>query len=141
MQDCALETRRLLAAADRAFDCDGDKREGSRLMWEAARAAIAAAAEARGLPAETDDDIAEAVYRMDGMVFDKRNKLEAYDGMSHFVPYSAAKYFKDYADGAWWIEDYPESQWEDDEIHIGRKSVKTFVADLIEKAALERGPE
>ncbi len=137
MQDRALETQRLLDAADCAFDCDGDKREGSRLMWEAARAAIAAAAEARGLLAETDDDIAEAVYRMDGIVFGE-GKIESYDSLAHSRSYGVSRYFKDYAERAWWVEDYPEFQWDDCEFDAGRKSAKRFIAKLTGKAASKR---
>ena len=58
------KARTLLAEGSRAFDAD-DVREGSRLMWEAAKSGIVAVAEQRGWPYRTRDDLRHVIYHLD----------------------------------------------------------------------------
>ena len=58
------KARALLSEGGRAFD-DDDVREGSRLMWEAAKSGIAAVAEQRGWPHKTRDDLRHVIHHLD----------------------------------------------------------------------------
>ena len=58
------KARTLLVEGGRAFD-DDDVREGSRLMWEAAKTGISAVAEQRGWPHKTRDDLRHVIYHLD----------------------------------------------------------------------------
>ena len=57
----------LVEAGRRALDA-GEEEEGSRLMWEAARAGISAVAETRGWTHETFEDLYAVLHRLDAEV-------------------------------------------------------------------------
>ena len=58
------EAYRLVDAGCRALNAD-EEAEGSRLMWEATRAAISAIAEPRGWSHETYEDVYKVLRRLD----------------------------------------------------------------------------
>ena len=55
---------KLVEEGSRALYADREE-EGSRLMWEAARAGISAVAETRGWPHETFDELYDVLSRLD----------------------------------------------------------------------------
>ena len=122
----------LLDTADRAFDA-GDVREGSRMVWEAARTAISAVAAKRGWPCGSLAEIKEVIYRLDG-VDEDGNFPGSYP--KHFAQFSVADIFREHAETDEW--EYPEFQWGESGFRTGRKSVKGFVSLLLEYAASER---
>ena len=132
MTDFTQTARELLESADRAFDA-GDVREGSRLMWEAARTAIASVAIQRGWPCDSLEEIKEVIYRLDG-VDEDGNFPGVYP--KHFAHFGVADIFREHAETDEW--EYPEFQWGESGFRTGRKSVKGFVNLLLECAAPER---
>lgn len=130
MTEHALKAQDLLDSADRVFDA-GDVREGSRLMWEAARTAIGAVAAKHGWPCESLDEIKQVIYRLDGI--EKGRKCTEYP--KHLAHFGVADKFREHAETDEW--EYPEFQWSDAGFRMGRKSVKEYIALLSEYA----GPE
>lgn len=122
-QNHAQEAQTLLAAADRAFDA-GDLREGARLMWEASKVAIASVARKLDMPCKTYEDIKQVIYRLDGI--DEEGCFEGYPHYS--AKFGVARGFKEHAETDEW--ELPEFEWEPDEYHMYRPSVKKFVAML-----------
>ena len=96
-QDHAREAQTLLAAADCAFD-DGDLREGSRLLWEASRIAIAAVARKLGRPCDTFDDIKQVIFHLDGV--DEKGRFSGYPRYS--AKFGVAQSFKEHAETDEW---------------------------------------
>lgn len=124
MDDYSRKTQDLLNSADRAFDAN-DMREGSRLMWEAARTSIAAVAEKRGWPCGSLDEIKEVIYRLDSA----SGGWKGADYPWHFAQFTVADIFREHAETDEW--EHSEFQWSEPEFRMGRKSVKRFVTTLI----------
>lgn len=122
-QNHAQEAHTLLDAADRAFDV-GDLREGARLMWEASKVAIAAVAQKLDMPCDTYEDIKQVIFHLDGI--DEKGNLSGYPHYS--AKFGVARGFKEHAETDEW--ELPEFEWEPDEYHMYRPSVKKFVAML-----------
>lgn len=119
------KTQDLLNSADWAFDA-GDVREGSRLMWEAARTAIGAVAAKHDWPCVSLDEIKHVIYRLDGI--EKGEKYTEYP--KHLAHFGVADKFRKHAEADDW--EYPEFQWSDAGFRMGRRSVKEFVSLLTE---------
>ena len=124
------EAQELLDFADLAYG-SGDFREGSRLVWEAARISIAAVAAHHGWPCDSMDEIKQVIYRLDGV--DQNGKCPGYP--MHFVKFTVADMFREHAETNEW--EYPEFQWSVYEFKTGYKSVKKFTALLAEYVASE----
>ncbi len=131
MEDYSRKTQDLLNSADRAFD-GNDMREGSRLMWEAARTSIAAVAARHGWPCDSLDEIKQVMYQLDSGT----GEWKRADYPWHFAQFTVADIFREHAETDEW--EYPEFQWTEPEFRMGRKSVKRFVSALMEYAAHER---
>ncbi len=124
MTDYAEKAQTLLDSADRAFDA-GNVREGSWLMWEAARTSIAAVAARRGWPCESLNEIKEVIYRLDGVdgngSFPSRHP-------KHFASFGVADIFREHAETEEW--EYPEFQWGgigvQDRSQVGQK-IRRFI--------------
>ena len=123
MAEYMPQVQELLDSADLAFDAD-DFREGSRLMWEATRTAVAAIAAQHGWPSGSMDELKEVVYRLDGI--DDAGNATGFPW--HFGRFSVAMTFRLHAETDVWED--PEFQWGDAAFRMGRKSVKKFVALL-----------
>lgn len=130
MTEHALKVQDLMNTSDRAFDV-GDVREGSRLMWEAARTAIGAVAAKHGWPCGSLDEIKQVIYRLDGI--DEDGKLSGYP--THLAHFGVADGFREHAETDEW--EYPEFQWSDAGFRMGRRSVKEFLALLAEYTGTE----
>lgn len=117
------EIQELIDSADLAFDA-GDFREGSRLMWEATRVAVAAIAAQHGWPSGSMDELKEVVYRLDGI----DGVGNAVEDPWHFMHFSLAITFRRHAETDVWED--PEFQWGEAAFSMGRKSVKKFLALL-----------
>ena len=104
--------RSWLAAAEREFEAERDL-AGSRCLWEAVRAAIAAVGIERGLPDETDSDMLSLVKALDE---------EAGDRYLQSGRFSVAQSFRLAAAG--------ELHWEDYEFDAGRRIVKRLFDTL-----------
>ena len=127
MSEPLSEIQELIESADLAFDAD-NFREGSRLMWEATRVALAAIAAQHGWPCSSLEEIKEVVYRLDGV--DDAGNPNA--GSRHFGGFGVADTFREHAETDEW--EYPEFQWGEASFRMGRKSVKQFVALLTQYA-------
>ena len=127
MAEYMPQVQELLDSADLAFDAD-DFREGSRLMWEATRVAVAAIANKHGWPCSNDAEIKEVVYRLDGV--DVAGNATGFPW--HFGRFSVAMSFRLHAETDEWED--PEFQWGEAAFSMGRKSVKNFVALLTQYA-------
>ena len=127
MAEYMPQVQELLDSADLAFDAD-DFREGSRLMWEATRVAVAAIAAQHGWPSGSLDELKKVVYRLDGV----GNKGKATGVPWHFMRFSVANTFRLHAETDEW--EYPEFEWGEAEFRMGRKAVKKFVALLTQYA-------
>ena len=120
----------FLNAADRAFD-SGDQREGSRLMWEAAKTAIAAVASEYGWPCDGMDEIKQVVLRLNDM-----DDAKAADSVIPYYPHRfhgkfvEAAIFREHAGPEIW--DKPEFRWIDVEFDAYRRSTKNFIKMLNE---------
>ena len=126
MTEPIWKVQALLDSADRAFD-GNDMREGSRLMWEAARTSIAAVAQKRGWPCNNLDEIKEVIFRLDGI--DENGNFQG-KYPKHLSYFGVADGFREHAETDEW--EYPEFQWGEAGFRMGRKSVKQFVALLME---------
>ena len=123
MAEYMPQVQELLDSVDVAFDAD-DFREGSRLMWEATRVAVAAIAAQHGWPSGSLDELKKVVYRLDGV----GNKGKATGFPWHFGRFSVAVTFRTHAETDEW--EYPEFEWGEAAFSMGRKSVKNFLALL-----------
>lgn len=122
-QNHTQEAQTLLKASDHAFD-EGDLREGARLLWEATKIGVASVARKLDMPCDTYDDIKQVIYRLDGI--DEKGRFEGYPHYS--AKFGVARGFKEHAETDEW--ELPEFEWEPDEYHMYRPSVKKFVAML-----------
>lgn len=130
MTGATPEALELLDSADQAFDA-GNVREGSRLVWEATRMAIARVAVQRGWPCDSLEEIKEVIYRLDGV--DEDGKYAVYP--KYFAHFGVADVFREHAETDEW--EYTEFQWSDAGFRMGRKSVREFIALLTEDAQTE----
>ena len=105
-----------LAEAEAAFAA-GDNMAGSRRLWEATRAAIAALAIRRGLAWETEQDMFRLMVQLD---------QEAGGGYTHLGRFGVAQSFRDNAEGV--------LHWEDWEFEHCRPTVERLVIGLTEMA-------
>ena len=122
------KARTLLAEGSRAFDAD-DVREGSRLMWEAAKSGIAAVAEQRGWPHKTRDDLRHVIYHLD---HDGENPpMKVNPLTSYYGKWVVAKMYLEHAiteDDEW---DY-DGEFRIDPVSLkyGQKSMRRLIDDL-----------
>ena len=132
-KDRAKKTKALLSDADFAFD-QGRFREGSRMMWEAARLSVVAVADSKGWPSETLDDLKQVVFRLDGI--DEKGRFTS--PPIHWDGFSAANGYRQQAETD--DEDWPtlEFKWIDLEFRMYQKSVETFI-ELMERHLRESG--
>ena len=124
MTNCAQTVQDLLDSADQAFDA-GNVREGSRLVWEATRTAIASVAAKHGWPCGSLDEIKEVIYRLDG-VDENGNFIGGYP--KYFAHFGVADRFREHAETVEW--EYPEFQWSEVGFGMGRRSVREFLTLL-----------
>ena len=122
------KARTLLAEGSRAFDAD-DVREGSRLMWEAAKSGILAVAEQRGWPYRTRDDLWKVIYHLD---HDGDNPPMEVDPLTAYYPiWVTAKIYLEHAvteDDEW---DY-DGEFRKDPVSLkySQKSIKRLIDNL-----------
>ena len=105
-----------LAEAEAAFD-GGDNMAGSRRLWEATRAAIAALAIRRGLAWEREQDMFRLMVQLD---------QEAGGGYTYLGRFGVAQSFRDNVEGV--------LHWEDWEFEYCRPAVERLVFGLTEMA-------
>ena len=105
-----------LAEAEAAF-AGGDNMAGSRCLWEATRAAIAALAIRRGLAWETEQDMFRLMVQLD---------QEAGGGYTCLGWFGVAQSFRDNVEGV--------LRWEDWEFEYCRPAVERLVFGLTEMA-------
>lgn len=122
------KARTLLAEGNRAFDAD-DVREGSRLMWEAAKSGIVAVAEQRGWPYKTRDDLRQVIYHLD---HDGENPPMEVDPLTAYYPiWVTAKIYLEHAvtdDDEW---DYDgEFRKDPASLKYSQKSIRRLIANL-----------
>ncbi len=122
------KARTLLAEGNRAFDSD-DVREGSRLMWEAAKSGIAAVAEQRGWPRATRDDLRQVIYHLD---HDGDNPPMEVDPLTaYYGKWVMAKMYLEHAiteDDEW---DYDgEFRVDPESLKYSQKSIRLLIDDL-----------
>ena len=131
MTDNTKTSQELLDAADRAFDA-GNQREGSRLMWEAVRTGIAAVAAKHGLPCGTTEELRAVILKLDDI-----DKSGDHPGKyaENFAKFGVAEIFLEHAETDKW--EYPEFKWAEPDFRTGRKSMKRFVASLMNRATTE----
>ena len=110
-----------LAEAEAAFAA-GDNMAGSRRLWEATRAAIAALAIRRGLAWETEQDMFRLMVQLD---------QEAGGGYTYLGRFGVAQSFRDNAEGV--------LHWEDWEFEYCRPAVERLVFGLTEMAQIISG--
>ena len=127
-QDRIRKARTLLSEGGRAFD-DDDVREGSRLMWEAAKSGIAAVAEQRGWPHKTRDDLRHVIYHLD---HDGDNPLIETDPLAaYYGKWVTAKIYLEHAvteDDEW---DYDgEFRKHPEHLKYSQKSIRRLIDDL-----------
>ncbi len=130
-EDRAQKTQALLADADLAFE-DGRFREGSRMMWEAARLSIVAVADSKGWPSETLDDLKQVIFRLDGI--EEGNRLIP---PTHWGGFNVADGYREQAETDDW--EYPEFKWIDLEFRMHQKGVEAFIAHMESHVRSERG--
>ena len=125
-----LTSQEVLYEADRAFD-SGDLRKGSRLMWKAAVAGIAAVADIYGWPCDSMDEIKETMFRLNEI-----DNAKGSDGVIRYYRHRVhgkfveAGIFRDHAETEIW--DQPEFRWSDTEFEAHRRSQKNFIKLLAE---------
>ena len=130
IQAKTLTSQELLCEADRAFD-SGDLCEGSRLMWKAAMAGIAAVADIYGWPCDSMDEIKEAIFRLNEM-----DNAKGSDGVIRYYrhrihgKFVEADIFREHAETEIW--ERPEFRWDDTEFDAHRRSQKNFIKLLAE---------
>ena len=122
------KARTLLTEGGRAFDAD-DVREGSRLMWEAAKSGIAAVAEQRGWPHKTRDDLWKVIYHLD---HDGENPPMEVDPLTAYYPiWVTAKIYLEHAvteDDEW---DYDgEFRVAPTHLKYSQKSIRRLIDNL-----------
>ena len=105
-----------LAETEAAF-AGGDNMAGSRRLWEATRAAIAALAIRRGLAWETEQDMFRLMVQLD---------QEAGGGYAYMGRFGVAQSFRDNVEGV--------LRWDDWEFEYCRPAVERLVAGLTEMA-------
>ena len=125
------KARKLLEAADQAFEGDETSPEGARLMWEATVAALSDVAKSRGWPHETTDDLKQATQRLD-------ERKEGYESSMmpylHFTLFGLAGMFleqSEWLEKSYWIGE-SEFRWEDYNYQDGRKALKKYLFTLEE---------
>lgn len=123
------KARKLLEAADQAFEGDETSPEGARLMWEATVAALSDVAKNRGWPHETTDDLKQAASRLD-------ERKEGYESSimpnNHFTLFGLAGMFleqSEWLEKSYWIGE-SEFRWEDYDYQDGRKAIKEYLSTL-----------
>lgn len=122
------KARTLLAEGNRAFDAD-DVREGSRLMWEAAKSGIVAVAKHRGWPYKTRDDLRQVIYRLD---HDGDNPPMEVDPLTaYYGKWVSAKIYLEHAvteDDEW---DYDgEFRKDPESLNYSQKSIRRLIDDI-----------
>ena len=115
-RDLGQQAPDWLAEAEAAF-AGGDNMAGSRRLWEATRAAIAALAVRRGLAWETEQDMFRLMVQLD---------QEAGGGYTCLGRFGVAQSFRDNAEGV--------LHWEDWEFEYCRPAVERLVFGLTEMA-------
>ena len=122
----AKTPQECLAEADRLFDA-GNKREGSKFVWQAVKTAIAAIAEQRGLPCRNDDDAFNIVLVLDKEEGHTREQIGKY---------AVSEGFRENSREVWEEDNFDISlyYWDDDEFEIYRPIVAKFVGYLVAKA-------
>ena len=115
-RDLGRQAPDWLAEAEAAFAA-GANMAGSRCLWEATRAAIAALAIRRGLAWEREQDMFRLMVQLD---------QEAGGGYTYLGRFGVAQSFRDNAEGV--------LHWEDWEFEYCRPAVERLVADLTEMA-------
>ena len=122
----AKTPQECLAEADRLFDA-GNKREGSKFVWQAVKTALAAIAEQRGLPCRNDDDAFRLVVELNR---EDGNTREPIGG------YSVAQGFQDNSREMWEEDRFDLSlyHWDDDGFELARPLAAKFVDYLVKKS-------
>ena len=115
-----------LEEADRLFDA-GDKREGSKRVWQAVMTALTAVAEQRGLPLRNNDDAFSLAVVLD--------KEEGYT-REHIGNYAVSEGFYDNSRAVWEEDNYDVSlyYWDEDEFEMYRPIAAKFVRYLEAKS-------
>lgn len=133
-KDRIQKTKALLSDADLAFD-QGRFREGSRMMWEAARLSVVAVADSKGWPSETLDDLKQVVFRLDGI--DENGKFTSPPtSPTHWLGFNVADGYREQAETDDW--EYPEFKWIDLEFRMHQKGVEAFIAHMESHVKSER---
>ena len=122
-KDRAQKTKALLSDADFAFD-QGRFREGSRMMWEAARLSVVAVADSKGWPSETLDDLKQVVFRLDRI--DEKGRFMS--PHTHWSGFNVADGYREQAETDDW--EYPEFKWIDLEFRMHQKGVEAFISNM-----------
>ena len=115
-----------LEEADRLFDA-GNKREGSKRVWQAVMTALTAVAEQRGLPLRDDDDELSLVVALD---------KEDGHTREHIGNYLVSDGFRQNSREVWEEDNYDLSlyHWDDDEFEMYRPLSAKLVRYLVAKA-------
>lgn len=128
------KARKLLEAADQAFEGDETSPEGAQLMWEATVAALSDVAKNRGWPYETTDDLKQAASRLDERKEGYESSIMPYP---HFTLFGLAGMFLEQAE--WDFEcEWPQFRWDKYDYQDGRKALKKYLS-TVEKLA-QRDP-
>ncbi len=122
----AKTPQECLEEADRLFDA-GNKREGSKLVWQAVKTALAAIADQRGLPLRNNDDAFSLAVILD--------KEDGYT-REHIGNYAVSEGFHDNSREVWEEDNYDLSlyYWDDLEFTVYRPIAAKFVHYLLAKA-------
>ena len=117
--------REYLEEADRQFDA-GNKREGSKRVWQAVQTAIAAVAAQRGLSCLDDDDVFRLVVALDKEDGNTRQQIGSY---------GVAEGFRDNSREVWEEDNYDLSlyHWDEDGFEMARPIAVEFVEYLVKK--------
>ena len=121
----AKTPQECLEEADRLFDA-GNKREGSKLVWQAVKTALAAIAEQRGLPLHNNDDELSLIVALD---------KEDGHTREHIGNYLVSEGFHDNSREVWEEDNYDLSlyYWDDDEFEMYRPLAAKLVRYLVAK--------
>ena len=122
----AKTPQECLDEADRLFDA-GNKREGSKRVWQAVKTALAAIAKQRGVSLRNDDDAFSLVVILDKEDGSTRQQIGNY---------AISEGFRDNSREVWEEDNYDLSlyYWDEDEFEIYRPIVAGFVGYLVAKA-------
>ena len=122
----AKTPQECLEEADRLFDA-GNKREGSKFVWQAVKTAIATIAEQRGLPCRNDDDAFNVVLILDKEEGHTREQIGKY---------AVSEGFRENSREVWEEDNYDISlyYWDDLEFTVYRPITAKFVRYLVAKA-------